>query len=194
MLDITCSIEGCHSKRLSWTDVCPKHAKKRRADQDKSGKKSETVLYPTTMVTVECRDCKASMTVRKYSGRKLCDACRNISAHKIRVPLERILDENRYLDSNGYVMMDTPTGRVAEHRFVMEQILERPLKKGENVHHINGLRHDNNPRNLELWVSPQPYGQRASDIDCPHCGKVYMTKDELRRLLKNYAQRAKKSA
>lgn len=51
-----------------------------------------------------------------------------------------------------------------QHRFIMERILGRKLLKGENVHHKNGVRWDNRPENLELWVVHQPAGQRPSDL------------------------------
>lgn len=50
-----------------------------------------------------------------------------------------------------------------EHRVVMEEHLGRPLKKDENVHHLNGVRDDNRIENLELWSTSQPYGQRVLD-------------------------------
>lgn len=46
----------------------------------------------------------------------------------------------------------------------MEQKLGRHLLPGENVHHLNGVRDDNRPENLELWVTAQPAGQRPEDL------------------------------
>ena len=112
--------------------------------------------------------------VNKFS-RGLCQKCYAYAKHRGLVdeigtpPGHQAPTRSRTLWSRektpqGYVTIKTPAGIMPEHRWVMQQYLKRPLAEMENVHHINGVRDDNRIENLELWATPQPYGQRVSQL------------------------------
>lgn len=70
-------------------------------------------------------------------------------------------DRQRGTGTRGYVKRD---GR-HEHRVVAEQMLGRPLRPGEVVHHKDGNKHNNAPSNLE--VTTQGAHMRAHGLGIP---------------------------
>lgn len=79
-------------------------------------------------------------------------------------PLRRGKALIRVRPSDGYAYIrGRDGGECLWHRIVMAGIIGRELLPHENVHHINGVRDDNRPENLELWSSSQPAGQRVAD-------------------------------
>lgn len=68
----------------------------------------------------------------------------------------------RRVDGMGYISLYMPdhpgawkSGRIAEHRVVMERHLGRRLKRSEHVHHKDGNRQNNAIENLEILTSSE---------------------------------------
>ena len=69
-------------------------------------------------------------------------------------------------DARGYVRVFISISGHYEwrwvHRLVATAFLPNP-ERNTRVNHKNGVKDDNRPENLELWIRPQPSGMRASD-------------------------------
>ena len=79
--------------------------------------------------------------------------------------------DHHFYDKDGYVLFKNPNRDlpnepryILEHRYIMEQHLGRKLRANENIHHKNGIRHDNSLSNLELWAKHQPTGAKVTDL------------------------------
>ena len=91
--------------------------------------------------------------------------------------------------SRGYVWVKAPghhranaRGYVKRAILVMEEKLGRPLRPEEMVHHINEIRDDDRPENLE--ARSRAGHHRAGHLQrlCPICGQVASVKDVRRRM------------
>lgn len=183
--DDPCSVDGCSEPRVARGYCAAHYSRKQRHGDAKYVRVTKLCTEDGCEVPVQARGlCSKHYHAARYRGEFGATQCsiegcgrgahlkglcsmhyqRQRKGVPVDAPQRRETGTGR-TGRNGYIVVQRPDGtRVAEHRLVMEQILGRPLMGRENVHHINGIKHDNRPSNLELWVKPQPNGQRAEDL------------------------------
>ena len=62
------------------------------------------------------------------------------------------IGSTRIHNKSGYVFIKTEDGWIFQHRYVMEQVLNRKLLITEVVHHIDHNIENNNPSNLQIMT------------------------------------------
>lgn len=157
-------------------EVCGKPVYRNKS-QAKEGKrycshKCADIAATKEPVIKQCVTCGKTLTLKPSQAHiNSCSMdCRDAAATKR--PLDRMHNGKRArLDRHGYVMVYEPShpnksfhGWQYEHRLVVEKELGRHLASDEHVHHINAVRDDNRPENLQAMdandhaaVSSQDY-------------------------------------
>lgn len=109
----------------------------------------------------------------------------------------------RTIASNGYALVRVGInhhladvrGYAYEHRIIAEKKIGRRLRKGEQVHHINGIKADNRPANIQVLSGTaehrsqhrkrkdlKPFGSANPMIQCAcGCGKWFNAYDGCNR-------------
>lgn len=154
----SCLVDDCGLPRKSY-GYCPKHSSRYVRTGDPLTNLSDTKVYKNP----ECAE--PGCTHRAYRRGYCRPHAHEHFPRGPRKPLEYGEKDNPYI---AIYQPDHPNSRkdgyVAGHIKVMTELLGRALYLGENVHHKNGVRRDNTPTNLELWVTSQPAGQRPEDL------------------------------
>ena len=147
-----------------------------------------------TPVIKTCPTCGKELRLKPSQGMRIfCSKlCNGIG--KTKWPLERIHNgRHARKDRWGYVMLWEPThpnrsykGWQPEHRLVVEKVLGRYLTPIEQVDHINGVKDDNRPENLQVLDARSHSTKTMNDLWNGIRSQTAAIKDELAQYRERY--------
>lgn len=127
---------------------------------------ADGLFHSVRLIATYDRGVQPTLLIRTENGKEIAVT----PDHEMVTPIGKIraehlsvgdvlLTNGRYIDKDGYVRLwktghpREGTGGVYEHIIVAEQMIGRPLRDDEEVHHRNEIKHDNRPENLQVLAS-----------------------------------------
>jgi hypothetical protein len=110
-----------------------------------------------------CKVCGKPFMSQPYRNVKCCSYECNLKTRSTKKNIHGP-DGWHVQSKTGYIVRSRFGRTQLQHRKVAEDMLGRPLHDFENVHHKNGIRDDNRPENLEVWITRPRPGQRPEDL------------------------------
>lgn len=105
------------------------------------------------MIQKTCLECSAAFNVtidREHTAKYCSRKCMGLGRRRVLPEKHPHWKGGRSKMLNGYIRVRVNKTYRYEHRVVMERVLGRPLRSGEVVHHKDGDRTNNAPKNLEV--------------------------------------------
>lgn len=135
-----CSIEGCDRDRPGAKGYCSSHYSRLIRG------------IPLEMPMVKYKrlipSCAVEGCNRKYYMKGYCEKHHSRLSRGKPVDIDPFRHTINGLNANGYIDTTIDGIRKYQHVRVAELALGKTLPKGAQVHHINGVKHDNRPENL----------------------------------------------
>lgn len=150
----SCLVENC-IKAVFASNYCGQHYQRFK----KYGNPLEPMHWagrPTTKLKFKCLNCgkdflRPPSAIKKNSFKYCSRECAFIGAVGKQKKVPPIEESTWRINRKGYLETTRRRKRILQHRWIVEtQIINRPLKAEEIIHHLNGIKTDNRKENLAI--------------------------------------------